>query len=216
MPTIIAHRAGNNPTTARAAADLGYTVEIDAHLFRGCVEVRHEKVLWPTSRLWERWYLLPRRTRPVQMHEVVAVLDNDTPVLLDLKCFTPRAARRIRDSVPVSHPLAVSTRSWWLLKEFRSRSGTVTLRSCGTKWQLWLATKLPGLSPRDGIVAHERLLTSTAFGALTAKTPLIYCWAATSVERGRDLALAGIQALIVDDLELDWPGFDWPAGDAAV
>ena len=59
---VVAHRAGNDLDRARAAAAAGLVVEVDVHVFHNRLEVRHEKVLRPSGRLWEPWYLLPRDT----------------------------------------------------------------------------------------------------------------------------------------------------------
>lgn len=205
-PTVVAHRAGNHPTSALRALRRVTMIEVDAHVFRGRVEVRHEKVLWPSSRLWERWYLLPRNTRVTEIGEMLNAVPADTALLLDLKCFTTRAARRIRDAVPEHYPVVVSSRAWWILGVFRHRPNAILLRSCGSGWQLRLAKLLPGLDDRVGVVAHHDVLDKETIAAVTSKTPLLYCWAVPTAERGRALAEAGVAGLIVDDLELDWPG----------
>jgi hypothetical protein len=61
-PELIAHRVGNSLEEVAAAAGRADLVEIDVHLFRGRLEVRHAKVLWPTAILWEQWELVPRPT----------------------------------------------------------------------------------------------------------------------------------------------------------
>lgn len=203
-PVLVAHRAGNRPASARSALGRVHLIELDVHRHRGRLEVRHEKVLWPTSRLWERWFLLPRGTSVSTLEEVLAAIGPDAALLLDLKCFTPRSARCIRRAVGDRQPILVSTRSWWLLREFSDRPGTVMLRSCGSRRQLWFALRLPGLSDRCGIVAHERLLDNATIRAIRSATSTLYTWAVPSVERGADLAAAGVTGLIVDDLDLDW------------
>ncbi len=204
-PLLVAHRAGNRPDTARAAQHRADLVEVDVHVFRGRVEVRHEKVLRPTARLWEKWYLLPRGTSPFTIQDVLAVIEPDTHLQVDLKCYTPWAARRIRASLPDSQPVTVSARSWWVLRAFRDRPGTPRLRSCKTRLQLRLAQLVPGLGDQLGLVVHQRLLDEGVVRSVTAKTPWLFTWAVETPERGRALAAAGVTALIVDDLDLDWP-----------
>lgn len=202
---LVAHRAGNHPDTARLAIGRADLIELDVHVRAGQVEVRHEKVLRPTSRLWERWHLLPADTEIILLEDVLGAIAADVPLLLDLKCFTSRAARRIRAAIGDCRPLAVSSRSWWTLRAFRDRQDTVLLRSCAGRRQLWLARMLPGLGDQVGIVAHERLLDAATVRSIRVATPLLFSWAIRSDMRGRELSEAGVTGLIVDDLDLDWP-----------
>jgi glycerophosphoryl diester phosphodiesterase len=185
-------------------------IELDVHVHRGRVEVRHEKVLWPTSRLWERWFLLPRGASGVAIEDVLDALGPEPPLMLDLKCFTPWAARRIRAAAGETRSLTVSTRSWWILRAFSDRPATVLLRSCNAPWQLSLAKRLPGLSDRAGIVVHQRLLDPAEVGDIRSLTSLLFTWAVRSVDRAKVLTDAGVTGLIVDDLDLDWPGKPQP------
>ncbi|MGI9597320.1 MAG: glycerophosphodiester phosphodiesterase [Acidimicrobiales bacterium] len=204
-PILVAHRAGNHPDSARLAVGRADLIELDVHVRRGRVELRHAKVLWPTSRLWERWYLLPRDTEVVLIQSVLDELEADTPLQLDLKCFTARAAKRIRSAVGDGRPLHVSSRSWHVLRAFRGRENTVAMRSCASPRQLWLARRLPGLGDRVGIVAHERLLDRATVRSVRSATSVLFTWAVRSPERAEELSEAGITGLIVDDLDLDWP-----------
>lgn len=202
---IVAHRAGNQVATARAALETGVDVlELDLHVLRGRVELRHAKVIRPGSRLWEKWYLLPRGTTGVPVQEVLDVLDPAMPLMLDLKCFTPLAARRIARAVPATHPVIASTRSWWLLGAFRGRPGARRLRSCRSRFQLWLATRLPGLGPDDGVCAHASLLDAAGVAAILERTPQLFTWAVASPAHATELRTFGVRGLIVDDLALDW------------
>lgn len=207
---LVAHRAGNRPDTARSAIDRADWIESDVHVRRGRVEVRHSKKFWPTSRLWERWFLLPRDTEVFVIGDVLAAVGPDTPLLLDLKCYTGRAARRIRRAVSDAQPLIVSARSWWVLRQFEDRPGTTMLRSCRHRWHLELATRLPGLGRRTGIVAHQELLNPESIKAALAATPVLFTWAVPTVERAVELHECGVAGLIVDDLDRPWPRIDGP------
>ena len=202
---LVAHRSGNTVETAHRDEDRADVIELDVHVHRGRVVVRHEKVLRPTSRLWERWYLLPAGTPVPTIDEVLDVLDENTPLLLDLKCFTRRAGRRIRRAVPGRRPLIVSCRTWWVLGAFGDRPDTTLLRSCGSDRQLRLATWWPGLGPRRGLVVHQRLLDPDVVRDLRRRTPEVFTWAVTTRDRARELVEAGVTGLIVDDLSIAWP-----------
>lgn len=212
-PLLVAHRAGNRPETAMAVADRADAVELDVHVFRGRVEVRHEKVLRPTARLWERWELFPADTPVATIDEVLAAVEPDLPLLVDLKCFTRRAARRIRRSLPGDRELIVSSRSWWILSAFADRPRTTLLRSCGNRWQVRLVTRVPGLGQRVGVVVHQRLLDRAVVAGLAARTPHVFTWAVATPERARELVAAGVTGLIVDDLDLAWPRGDAGSGE---
>ena len=55
---LVAHRAGNVTSSIASALDAADTVELDVHLFRGRIEVRHAKVIWPFRIHW-----VPRRSQ---------------------------------------------------------------------------------------------------------------------------------------------------------
>lgn len=210
---LVAHRAGNDPATARAALERADLVEFDVHVLAGRVEVRHAKVARPTRRLWEKWYLLPRGARGLPIAEALAAIGPDVALLVDLKCFTVRAARRIGDALPADRELVVSARSWWVLRAFRDRPRTVALRSCGNRAQLRVVGLVPGLGLATGVAAHERLLDAAVASRLRRRTPHLFSWGVATVARGRELAALGVNGLIVDDLSLDWRSLDRPRGD---
>lgn len=203
-PIIVAHRAGNKPESVVPALTRADAIELDVHVLRGRVEVRHEKVLRPTRRLWERWYLLPAGTQAAAIESILDAIPGDVPLLVDLKCFTRRAARRIRRSIPEDRTVIVSCRSWWVLHAFGDRANTLALRSCGNRTQMRLATMIPGLGDRHGIVAHNRLLDDETVARALAHSPLLFTWAVETMDRGRELAGKGLTGLIVDDLTLNW------------
>jgi len=205
VPLLVAHRSGNAAATASRDLARADAIELDVHVFRGRVVVRHEKILWPSSRLWERWRLLPAGTRVPEIGEILAAVDDDTLLLVDLKCFTRRAARRIRRSLPSDRPLLVSARSWWVLGAFADRPLTTCLRSCGNRAQLQVAVRLPGLGHRLGLVVHQRLLTPANVAVVLGRGDHLFTWAVTDPERARQLVEAGVSGLIVDDLDQEWP-----------
>ncbi len=204
VPTIVAHRAGNDPRRAAEAIGRADAIEFDVHVYRGRVEVRHEKVLWPTRRLWERWHLFPADTPVTSIEEVLDAVPPEVPLLVDLKCFTRRAARRIARAIPADRRVVVSCRTWWVLGAFADRPETLALRSCGNRLQLRLVTAIPGLGQEVGVVAHNRLLNRDSVAALLDHTPALYTWAVDTLDRGRDLVRHGVAGLIVDDLTVDW------------
>lgn len=202
---LVAHRAGNRVDAALAVGDQADMIELDVHVLRGRVELRHEKVLRPTLRLWERWYLLPRGAKGTPIAEVLTALDPSVPLMLDCKCFTRRAARKIRASVPTDRTVVASTRSWWVLSAFPEGERVRRLRSCRTTWQLALAQRIPGLGPGTGIVAHHEILDAEVVAAVRNRTPQLFTWALPDSRRATQLVEWGATGLIVDDLSQPWP-----------
>jgi len=177
-------------------------IELDVHVLRGQVEVRHAKVLHPTRRLWERWHLLPRGSAGVPIAEVLAALPADLPLMIDLKCFSRSGARNVLAHLPTQTRAVVSTRNWWVLKPFRGRPRTRLLYSCGSQWQLWWVLHRSRFRKNLGVCVREDLLTPTVIADLQQKTRLIYSWGASTNERCRELELAGITGVILDDYKI--------------
>lgn len=200
---VIAHRGGNEiiglPDVEARGVDL---IEVDVHLGPGGrVEVRHAKLLWPTRRLWERWYLLPRNTVVPSFQEVLDASDSSTVFWLDLKGFTNRLPSRVKPLVAERRPLTVSTKAWWMLGTFSGDPNVRRLRSAGNRFELALVKWLPSMTGRDGVVVHQRLLNDDVLAHLRGKG-LVFCWAVEDVARLEWLATRGIDGVILDDLGL--------------
>ena len=199
---VVAHRAGNTVDAAHAALGNVDMIELDVHVLRGRVEVRHEKVLHPTRRLWEKWYLLPRGARGVPIEDVLDVVEYTTPLMIDLKCFTRRSALLVREVIPREQPIVASSRSWWILEVFADRPNTRTLRSCGSAWQLWWALHRSRFDERQGVSVHERRLTPAVIAGLQERTGIVYTWGVTTTERCEELVQAGVSGMILDDYSI--------------
>lgn len=197
---LIAHRAGNRIDTVGAGLDVADAIELDVHLFRGRLEVRHGKVLWPFRIYWERWELL-RGEAPHDLADVVAAIPEGAHLWLDLKGFTPRLTRRVLRQVEVHRPLTVSTRSWWILRPARQVDGVRTFRSVGSRWQLW-AVRRGRFGSHDGIVMHERFASRDVVERLLRLTPHVVVWAVDDLDRASALARIGVTGIIADDLDL--------------
>ena len=199
---LVAHRGANHPellATSRAVADL---LEVDVHLHRGRLEVRHAKRLWGTRRLWERWYLLPADTEVLTLEEIVDPDDGDLHLMVDLKGWQPAMSRRVAEVVGHHRRVTVSTRAWWLLAAFAPDVRVRTLRSAGSRWQVWLLRRLRPPRWLDGVVVHERLLTAALVAELNARVGQVFTWAVEDRARADELAAWGVRGLILDDLDL--------------
>lgn len=198
---FVAHRAGNGVPSLRLAQRFTSLIEIDVHAGRdGRLEARHAKSLWPTSRLWERWYLLPAGAAIVPVSEIVAAAAPATQLWLDLKGVHRRIAIGARAAVQ-GRSVTVSSKSWWLLRAFEGVDGARTLRSAGNRLELALLQWLPSRVACDGAVVHSRLLTDGVIRRLRRRGQL-FTWHVTDVATIERLARLGVDGVIVDDLEL--------------
>lgn len=200
---LIAHRAGNLVGSIAAAAAVADTVEVDVHLFRGRLEVRHAKILlWPFARLWEKWELLPTDAPRPSLAEVVAAVPDGTGLWFDLKGFTPRLPRAVGGVAGDRAGCTYSSRQWWTLRWVRRHTAARTMRSVGSRWQRWLVVRLGAHRPQDGIVIAESLLGDGWYERLRCVSPVLIAWGVRDHARAQALVDAGIDGLIVDDLTL--------------
>lgn len=196
---LIAHRAGNEPHLIAPALDVADTVELDVHLFRGRPDVRHTKVIWPFRIYWERGVWLVRDEHPHDLADIVSAAPDDAHLWLDLKVFTSRLTRRLLREHGHRRPLTMSCRSWWALGPASRARDVRTFRSVGHRLQLWVALRL---RHPDGIVMHERFAGPDNIARLRDRCSTIAVWAVTDLERATELRDLGIDALIIDDLDL--------------
>lgn len=197
---LIAHRAGNHPATLAAAASIAHAAELDVHRFRRRLEVRHAKVLWPTSIRWERWELVTDIERPT-LADILDRLPPDTHLWLDLKGFDRRLTRAVLAATESFSQITMSSRSWWILAPARSRGSVRTMRSVGNRVQRWLAELTAGRSRATGTVLHERLARPSTIARLRRQGPVVV-WGATTLARARELERYGAHGVILDDLDL--------------
>jgi glycerophosphoryl diester phosphodiesterase len=200
---LIAHRAGNLAELVEPAVAVADVVELDVHLFRNRLEVRHAKVLlWPFSRLWEKWELLERETPRPSLAAILDHVPDDVHLWFDLKGFTTRLPRAIHRLVGDREPVTYSSRAWWVLGWVRRHTAARTMKSVGNRWQRWLVTRTHFGGDAHGIVIHERLLHDGWLARLHEVTPTVFAWAVHDLARAEELIDAGVAGLILDDLEL--------------
>lgn len=203
MIEFVAHRAGNDIDAIRAA-DAADTVEFDVHQFRRRIEVRHEKVFWPTRIQWERWWIDWKPAVPPALADAATHLPADLGVWLDVKGFTSALANAAVEAVSPARPVTVSSRNWWVLRAAR-RDGLRNMRSVGSRTQLWAVQRIRRWGQHDGIVIHQRFLTADVIERLRRLTLHIATWAVADADRGIELIEAGVGVLIIDDLSLIEP-----------
>ncbi len=198
----IAHRAGNAADRAVAAAPVADAIEVDVHLFHRRLEVRHARALWPFARQFEPWYLLPRTAPRPPLDAIVAAVPDETPIWYDLKGFTPRLARQVLATNGSRRPITLSCRSWWVLRPVRSTDGVRTMKSVNNRLARWLVTRTRLGATDSGVVINQRLLEPGVLERLRTRACVVVSWGVDDATRARELIDAGIDGLIIDDLDL--------------
>lgn len=199
MIELFAHRAGNSVAGIDVTRSLPIGVELDAHLHGGRVVVRHAKRVWFTSRLWERWYLLPAGTEVPDLDEVLGWFDGDVHLWIDCKGIARRLGETVLSATGPDRPITLSSKSWWILGRVAGRPGVRTIRSAGNRFELLLLRFLPSGVDLDGVVVHRRLLTARLVAELRRKHGLVFSWSIGTEAVARELVGWGVDGLIVDD-----------------
>lgn len=76
------------------------------------------------------------------------------------------------------------------------------MRSVGSRWQRWLVGRVRFHGATDGVVIAESLLDDRWLERLRDRVPVLVVWGVRDVGRARALIAAGVDGLIVDDLEI--------------
>lgn len=200
---ISAHRHGNDPQMLREAETAGVDyVEIDLHWFRRRLEVRHSKTVGPLPIYWDRGQRARWKATVPTANEILGHADPATAFHLDLKGFNPRLARTAAALMSGRQRLVVSSRSWWLLRPFTGLDAALVLRSIGAPWQRRLFDLLPRRPTVGGVAIKNELLDRDTAIRWTAEGLAVFVWRVHTVEEARRLASWGVDALIVDSLDL--------------
>lgn len=194
----IAHRAANDPTSIAPALVVADGVELDVHLLRGRLEVRHSKAVWPLRIYWEQGEGVLPGEQPAELASILAAAPDGAHLWFDLKAFTPRLSYRVLRAVDERFELTMSSRCWWTLRPARRR-GIRTFRSIGSRLQLWVAVRF---DHPDGVGIPERFATPEVLGRLRARSSFIAVWGTRDEQRAAQLRDLGVDVLIVDDLGL--------------
>jgi hypothetical protein len=195
----IAHRAANDPNSVAPALALADGAELDVHLLRGRLEVRHSKALWPLRIYWERGQGILADERPADLASILAATPDGAHLWFDLKAFTPRVTRHVLGAVGERVQLTMSSRSWWILRPARRRGEIRTFRSIGSRLQLWVAVRC---HHPHGVGIPDRFATPPTIDRLRARSSAIAVWGVRDDERVGQLRDLGVDVLIVDDLDL--------------
>lgn len=199
---VSAHRHGNDLDALRAACDAQPDlVEVDVRMFWGRVEARHHKSVGPLPILWDRGERPRVRLRRLRLDDVVRAAPEGTVLHVDLKGFSPRLPGRVQ-RILGDRPYLVATRSWWLLRSFRSAEHVTVMRSIGAPWQLrWFLRRHPG-GVDDAVCIRRDRLTPEVAALLLPRCRALYVWRVDTRAEIDDLVALGVHGVIVDDLVL--------------
>lgn len=199
-----AHRHGNRLDLLAAAEQAGVDlVEVDVHVFHGRLEARHEKTVGPVPIVFERRWQMPRwNPRRLRFDDVLAHAAAHTVLHVDLKGWTPRLSHRVLAALADREDYVVSARVWWLLRPFRGRANVRVMHSIGAPWQLRWFRRRRHLRGLDGVSIRSDLLTPEIAAELKQRATLLFVWRVTSVSQAEELAQWGVDAVVVDSLDL--------------
>jgi len=197
---LVAHRAAEVVADLRSAADVADLVEVDVHRFRGRLEVRHAKVLWPLAIRWDRWHFVASGSPRPTLGDVIQCVGPRTQLWLDLKGFDRRLTREAIDTIADRPHTTVSSRSWWILpREGRHRNVRV-VHSVGSRLQLW-ALRHRSSASMDAVAIDLRLVDAQSIGSIRRVTSTVFVWGVRDVEQGLRAVEAGADGLIVDGID---------------
>ncbi len=204
-PLVVAHRAGNDPATARAAAEAGADlVEADVHMRRGRLELRHPRRLGPV--LWDREGVALARGAPQEPGAALAALGPRAEPLLDLKGGPPRMAEAALAAVRAAlgqRPVTIASRRWALLDRLAAAPGLRLVRSAASAREVRGLMALAAAGRLgDGACVRADLLAPDVAATLGRAAPFLGTWPVADAAEAERLAGLGATALIVDDLAL--------------
>ncbi len=203
-PLLVAHRAGNDPAGVAPAIAAGADViEIDVHLHRGRLEVRHPRRFGPV--LWDRHGVRLARTRSIPaLGDVLARLPAGAVPMIDLKQGPASLAERAVDACRAAGvaEVYVASRRWALVDRVATRDGVHPVYSAAGARELdRLLARGRGPGPH-AVCARRDLLDADRILTILRTAPMVMTWAVDDDADAVALGGWGVGALICDDLAL--------------
>jgi glycerophosphoryl diester phosphodiesterase len=204
---LIAHAAGNSADAVERAIAAGAdAVEADLYAQRDHFEVRHERSLFPLPVLVERWYVRRRPRRPMRLVNLLDLVGGRCAVLLDLKSGGPRSAHileRVLREAPDGTDLAVSSQFWYMVRAVNAAHTSIpALYSIDVRAKLDL---FMSVAERDrqaaGVSIRHTLLDRPTAETLQERGMIVAAWTVDDVDRARELAEWGVDAITTNRIE---------------
>ena len=207
-PLTIAHRAGNRLERLGEALAAGVDyAEADLWLYRGRLEVRHEKTAGPLPILWDRWLLKPGWTRRLSLEELFAATGDGGRLLLDLKGRDEGLAEALAKALERAgavDSVAFTSPTWSYLDRLSELLPEVTrFYTIGSLQRL--AALRPRLERREiaRVAIDSRMLTAEIVAELgRAGVETITTWAVETPEKAREVLAWGVRGITSDSLPL--------------
>jgi len=207
-PVFVAHRAGNRRSSLRAATDAGVDyVEADLWWWRGRIVARHEKAVWRSPILYDKWKLGIADRPALCLPEICAATKPGPGLLLDLKgsrcALVPAIVKTLRDQAAVGRA-AICGQNWRLLDTaYELEPRLSAFYSLETPRQLGELHQRPVQGPPVRAVSvWEGMLTPQLIAEFHEREIAIYAWTVNRIERARELVALGVSGIISDRQEL--------------
>jgi hypothetical protein len=200
-PLLAAHRIETPEDAAAAHAAGADLLEIDVHLRRGALEVRHPRRHGPV--LWDREGVRRARGPSATLGPMLAALPAGAEPMIDLKGGADGLARAALDAAGVAglQRATVTSRRWALLDGLAGRPGVRLAYSAAGRRELGrlLVRPLP-----EGAAACVRsdLLDAGIVAAVLRRCPLVMTWDVADRAHADRLLALGVGGLVLDDLGL--------------
>ncbi|HMN99143.1 MAG TPA: hypothetical protein PKD59_06990 [Miltoncostaeaceae bacterium] len=200
-PLLAAHRietAGEGAAALAAGADL---LEIDVHLRRRALEVRHPRRHGPV--LWDREGVRRARAPSAALGPLLAALPAGAEPMIDLKGGAARLAGQALTAVRAAGlPRATFTsRRWRLLDRLAGAEGVRLAYSAARRREL---DRLLGRALPEGaaVCVRSDLLDAAAVAALRRRATLVMTWDVADRAHAERLVALGVGGLVLDDAAL--------------
>lgn len=206
-PLTIAHRAGNELSRLEEAFQVGVDyAEADVWLYRGRLEVRHDKTAGPLPLLWDRWSLKPGWASRLDFDKLLVAASGRGRLLVDLKGGEDGLAEAVALSVEraAAADAVAFCGGWSHLDRLRGMLPQVPLFYTVGDLQ-----RLAALRPRLGreeipaVSIDSRILTGGIVSELSGSgVREIITWAVETPAAARQVLTWGVSGVISDSLAL--------------
>lgn len=205
-PLLVAHRAGNQIATLRAAEAAGVDlIEVDVWWYRGRLEVRHLKTMGPIPLLWDRWKLASAWAPRMTLDELLEAPSPTTELMFDLKGHAPELApgviEAVRRLIP-GRPYTVSSPSWDVLEAFHGEAHARVIYSVGRRAMLRKVSSRLARHEHRAVTVHRRLLSPARVASLREMAPTVMSWPINTPESLHEVLAWGVNGIVSDNIEL--------------
>lgn len=197
-PLLAAHRIETPDAAAAAHAAGADLLEIDVHLRRGALEVRHPRRHGPV--LWDREGVRRARGPSPELGPLLAALPAGAEPMIDLKggdAGLGHAALAAARAAGLPRAMLTSRR-WRLLDGLAGGEGVRLAYSAAGRREL---ARLLGRTLPDGAAACVRsdLLDGGTVTALRRRVALVMTWDVADRDHAERLLALGVGGLVLDD-----------------